>query len=182
VNTPVLSLDGRPVDASLLEGLSPEVLLDVQRQHRRMGADLDHAVAARMLKTARPSPQEPDHLLTVPDAAKVLALGEAYVYDLVRRGLMPAVEIGKYRRIRRSTVETFMSAGRVDSGLYQGYNGSHGRVRTSSAQKPGTTNAGSPRQATRRRLEYRGALGAGRAADHRADGAADLPDVGEPKA
>jgi excisionase family DNA binding protein len=134
------------------------------------------------LKVAQP-PQEPDHLLTVPQVAKVLAVGEAHAYELVRRGVLPSIQVGKkYVRVRRSAVDAFMIAGRVDNGLYQGYNDGHGRVRTSSAQKPSTPNSGSPRRPTRRRSEHGGTLGAGRAADHRADGSVDRPDVGEPKA
>jgi excisionase family DNA binding protein len=160
------------------------LLAQVSAEQSRL-AGLQGALLARLIET------HPEHgdsavadsgLLSLPEVAKLLAIPVSRAYELARRGGLPAVKVGKYVRVRRSAVDAFIGAGRVDGGLYQRYNGSHGRVRTSSAQKPGTTDSGRPRRSTRRRPEHGGTLGAGPATDHRADSAVDRPDIGEPKA
>ena len=55
-----------------------------------------------------------EELLTVPEVAKVLKLTEARVYELVRRGKVDAVRIGKAVRISRSTLERLIKEGGTD--------------------------------------------------------------------
>lgn len=55
-----------------------------------------------------PAPANPDPLLTVPEAAARLAVPSSLVYDLIRRGRLPAVHIGKYVRINATALEQWM--------------------------------------------------------------------------
>ncbi|MGC2494620.1 MAG: helix-turn-helix domain-containing protein [Candidatus Binatus sp.] len=45
-----------------------------------------------------------ERLLTVVEVAKMLECARSYVYELVRKGSIPAVHLGKYVRIRYSTL------------------------------------------------------------------------------
>jgi excisionase family DNA binding protein len=59
---------------------------------------------------ARPTREAPpcDALLTVPDVATLLKLKPAYVYELVRRGSLPAIHSGKYVRVSRSALMAWL--------------------------------------------------------------------------
>ena len=50
----------------------------------------------------------PDRLLTVPEVMTRLGYGRHKVYDLILSGQLPSIKDGKYRRVRESTLETFM--------------------------------------------------------------------------
>jgi excisionase family DNA binding protein len=53
---------------------------------------------------------EPERLLTPEEvAAKWLSIGRTTVYDLMRRGELRSVRIGKSRRIPASAVEAYIS-------------------------------------------------------------------------
>lgn len=54
-----------------------------------------------------------DKLLTVAEAAKRLSTSESMVYDLMNKGLLPYLEIGR-RKIRESTLVQFIAE-------YEGY-------------------------------------------------------------
>lgn len=47
-------------------------------------------------------------LLTVPEAADALGLGRSVVYDLLLRGQLPSVKIGRARRIPLTALEAFV--------------------------------------------------------------------------
>jgi excisionase family DNA binding protein len=47
---------------------------------------------------------EPERLLTAPEAANLMGFAPSYVYEMVRRGDLPAVRRKKYVRLRRSAV------------------------------------------------------------------------------
>ena len=161
------------------EPMPVSALLGVRARLHHLLADVDHTLLGHMVRamTAKP-PGAEDRLLPVPEVAKVLGLGEAYTYDLVRRGRIPSVQVGKYVRVRRSVVDAFMSTGgRMDGGLYQGYNGPDGRTRTPAPQNARRADASRPRRAPRRSPEHGSAVGTGPAGDHRADGAPDRPDA-----
>lgn len=48
-------------------------------------------------------------LLTVSEAADRLGLGRSTVYELVMRGDIPSIKIGRARRIPTSTLEIFVA-------------------------------------------------------------------------
>ncbi len=49
-----------------------------------------------------------DHLLSVEEVAKCLGVSKGRVYDLVRTGELPSVPIGKYVKVRRSTLQQWI--------------------------------------------------------------------------
>ena len=50
----------------------------------------------------------PEVLLTVDEAAKRLALGRTMVYELIGRGDLPSLKIGRARRIPASALERWV--------------------------------------------------------------------------
>lgn len=66
------------------------------------------ALASSLLVKAMepPAPQvAEDRLLSVPEAAVKLAVKPTHLYELIRRDRFPAVEVGKYVRVRSADVE-----------------------------------------------------------------------------
>ncbi len=49
-------------------------------------------------------------LLTVEEAADCLCVGRTYMFDLIARGVVPSVRIGKLRRIRPEDLERYVSS------------------------------------------------------------------------
>ena len=49
--------------------------------------------------------------LTVPEAAKILRLGRNTTYDLVRRGTLRSIRIGRQLRIPRDAILDFLHGG-----------------------------------------------------------------------
>jgi excisionase family DNA binding protein len=54
-------------------------------------------------------------LLTVAEVAAVLRVSNMTVYRLIKAGDLPALRVGKNYRIRESELETFLSAGLIDT-------------------------------------------------------------------
>jgi len=109
-------------DRTLLDRLATSVLLDLRRQVRHLDADLDAALYLRT--TAALEHHEPERLMSVPDAAPRLGLTAPRLYELIRQGRFPSVEIGKYKRVRESDIQSFMKTGEptaVDSKIYDPY-------------------------------------------------------------
>lgn len=63
-----------------------------------------------------------DELLTVEEVARTMKVTRQHIYDLMRAGRLPYVQIGlrRGRRIRRSALERFLSEGNrgLDQGAY----------------------------------------------------------------
>ena len=84
------------------------------------------AVIAAAAGTVAPAPAERtseapkttavEEMLTVPEVAELLGLTKAYVYEMVRRAILPAVRYGKYVRVRRSTLEQRILA-EIEAGI-----------------------------------------------------------------
>jgi len=51
-----------------------------------------------------------DHLLTVSDIAKQLAVPESWVYSKAEDGSLPSLKIGRYRRFRASEIARWLEA------------------------------------------------------------------------
>jgi excisionase family DNA binding protein len=56
-----------------------------------------------------PHVAETDRLLRPEEAAERLACGKGYVYTLIRRGAIPAVNVGRLIRIRESDLNAFVA-------------------------------------------------------------------------
>lgn len=54
-------------------------------------------------------------LLTVAEVARILRVSNMTVYRLIKAGELPALRVGKNYRIRESELETFLSAGLVNT-------------------------------------------------------------------
>ena len=182
----VPGLDDLEADRALADSLPVSVLAERARGAARLAADLQMALIARAACREAASP-EPDRLLVIPKVAEIFEFTEQYVYELIRRGHLPAVRSGKYVRVSASAVESFMKNGPanlLDTALYQRYSDVGGRTRASPAQEARQANASGPRRPARRRAKHRGPMGAERANHHGADDAVD-PDGGrtvEPEA
>ena len=53
-------------------------------------------------------------LMTVPEAAKLLRISRNLAYELVARGEIPAIRLGRVIRVPRSTLEQWLTDGRRD--------------------------------------------------------------------
>ena len=171
-------LDDLEADLALADSLAVSVLAERARRAARLAADLQMALIARATFREAASPEQ-DRFLAIPKVAEILQFTEQYVYELIRRGHLPAVRSGKYVRVSASAVDNFMKNGPkngVDSGLYQGYSRARGRVRATAAQDARRVDPGGARRQARRRAEHRGPVGAERADDHGADDATDPRD------
>ena len=47
-------------------------------------------------------------LLTAEEVAELLGVPKSWVYDQSRKGLIPTVELGRYRRFRREAIEAWI--------------------------------------------------------------------------
>lgn len=74
-------------------------------------ARLEAALRARLLADPANAPVSPieDVLLDMPAAARLLGLPEGKVREMGRRGQLPVVVIGKYRRVSRRALEAFIA-------------------------------------------------------------------------
>ena len=50
-------------------------------------------------------------LLTIPEVASRLSISRARAYELVRRGLLPAVHLGRQVRVDAGSLEAFLRTG-----------------------------------------------------------------------
>ena len=174
----VPGLDDLEADLALADSLPVSMLAERARRAARLAADLQTALIARA--ACREASSEPDRLLAIPKVAEILEFTEQYVYELIRRGHLPAVRSGKYVRVSASAIENFMKNGPAksrDKTLYQGYSEVRGRTRASPAKDARPPNASDPRRPARRRAKHRGPMGAERALHHGADDAANPNDA-----
>jgi len=99
--------------AQVLDSLSQRDLLRCLAwiQIRRNQLDTFHGLLqARLARMVGEPEQEPvGQLLTVPTVAKVLKLGRARAYELVRSGDLPGVRIGERQiRVRRADLAKYL--------------------------------------------------------------------------
>jgi len=56
------------------------------------------------------SSQAPDKLLlTAEEVAEMIGMGVDWVYEQARRGRIPVVKLGRYRRFRRESIEQWIA-------------------------------------------------------------------------
>jgi len=68
----------------------------------------DDPPAAPRPARSRPVAAEPEVLLTPDEAADVLKIGRSKLYELMARGLINSVKLGRCRRFRRSDLDLFI--------------------------------------------------------------------------
>jgi excisionase family DNA binding protein len=61
-----------------------------------------------MDQATRAAPAVGEVLITVPEAARRLAISRSYLYQCLQRGALPSVRIGRARRIRVTDLEVFV--------------------------------------------------------------------------
>src|SRR3989442_9411518 len=168
-------LDDLEADLALADSLAVSVLAERARRAARLAADLQMALIARATFREAASPEQ-DRFLAIPKVAEILQFTEQYVYELIRRGHLPAVRSGKYVRVSASAVDSFIKNGPrngVDSAVYHRHRSSGGWPDAAPTQDARRVDTGGARRQARRRGEQRRALGAQRADDRGADGATD---------
>jgi excisionase family DNA binding protein len=74
--------------------------------------------------TQAKKPEDPDRLLTVRETAALLSVRPPHVYELIRRGRLPAVRVGKYVRVKSGDLKAWLEDqreegvdGRIQPGL-----------------------------------------------------------------
>jgi excisionase family DNA binding protein len=116
-----LGLDELAVDPTKAAGLSPDARGQLVTRCAAVLAALAGTMATPVSSghAVQNAPTEPDRLLTVPEAATLMGFAPSYVYEMCRRGDLPAVRRKKYVRIRRSAIEQWI-AENEQSGLDRG--------------------------------------------------------------
>jgi excisionase family DNA binding protein len=61
-----------------------------------------------MDQATRATPTLGEVLITVPEAARRLAISRSYLYQYLQRGRLPSVRIGRARRIRVTDLAAFV--------------------------------------------------------------------------
>lgn len=84
----------------------PVLLAAVASEQARL-AGLQVTLYARLLASSQAT-NTPDSLLTIPDVAGRLHVPVAFAYDLARRRILPTVRVGKYVRVRESSLAKWM--------------------------------------------------------------------------
>src|SRR5207245_1603220 len=113
-------LDHLAADLTLADSLPGAILAERARRAARLAADLQTVLLTRAASNSA-APSGSDRLLAIPKVAEILEFTEQYVYELVRRGHLPAIRSGKYVRVSASVVDSFMKNGptiSVDESIY----------------------------------------------------------------
>ena len=165
---PPPSLDALAADLSAVATLPAEALAALLL---KVAALIIAVTAPTLLATATVNEEGNDRLLTVPEAARRLNLAPSYLYELVRKGQLPALRLGRYVRLRPETLRTFIAAQEtqkpLERSLYATYSSSYERRRTPTtptATRPDPDGARTPR---RRRRQLDSTSGAERDRDQR---------------
>ena len=123
-------------------------------------------------------------LLTVTEVAPRLGFAESYVYELLRRGVIRRIKLGKYVRVTRKAVDDFIAKreqfGLADLDMHVHHQNRDGRAGKTAAKEPAADARAVRRQARR---ESGDSLEVGeRAGGNLADGGAVDPSAerGEP--
>jgi excisionase family DNA binding protein len=109
--------------------------------------------------------RESDCALTVQEAAARLSFTRQYLYELIRRGEIPAIKHGKYVRLRESDLTLWMERhieNPIDGVLYRPYSDHSDRSGARKNQKKPRLHAGPNGRPDRRKRKHSSAVGAGR--------------------
>ena len=151
----------------------PDALGALETAKARLLSRLLEPTAARM------EPDAEDRLISVERAAELTEFTKQYLYDLIRRGKLPAMRTGKYLRVRLSDLKAWIDKHTekpLDRQVYRPYTSNHGPKRTTRNQKAARTHSETNGRQDRRPKEHRGEVGAGRIADIRTRRTVDAAD------
>jgi excisionase family DNA binding protein len=122
--------------------LPPAIALDI----------LTRVVALTPLLVSRaavpPDPPIEHRCLTADDVAERLHVPTQFVYDLVRRKMLPAVHVGKYVRVPLAAFERWLKNA-LDTEISLMYSVNHGRRRAAPHSKTAAPDAGANGRAAR---------------------------------
>src|SRR5438445_10409767 len=148
----VPGLDDLEADLGLHDSLPVPMPADRARRAARLAAVVQTALIARAV--SREASPEPDRLLAVTKVAEILEFTEQYVYELIRRGHLPAVRSGKYVRVSASAVDSFIQNGPrdgIDSSVYHRHSSPRGWPDAAPIQDASRVDTGGARPQARRR-------------------------------
>jgi hypothetical protein len=102
-----------------------------------------------------------DRYVTVPEIAKRFVLTEQYVYEAIRTGDLPAIEIGpkKYKRVALVDLRAWAASKKLDPPNYFTYSHASGRRRSATIAEATRSHATRTRGPSRRSTEQRGEVG-----------------------
>jgi excisionase family DNA binding protein len=101
-------------DHTANENLLEALLLKVVRQAVREVIREELALAlGRVPGHGGDSPRQAEELLTVAEVAGILRLPPSTVYELIRRGKLPAVRAGRSLRVPRDALKRWIAGGGV---------------------------------------------------------------------
>ena len=66
--------------------------------------------AGRAIPSDQKQREQPRLLLTVTEAGELLGVKRTLMYELIKTGLIPTVQIGRLRRIRPSDLESYVAS------------------------------------------------------------------------
>lgn len=77
-------------------------------EHATMRSDSASAVSAA--RVADLSSEAPERLLlTAEEVSELIGMGVDWIYEQARRGHIPVVKLGRYRRFRRQSIEKWIT-------------------------------------------------------------------------
>lgn len=118
-----------------------------------------------------PTPAVPveasDRYVTVPEIAERFVLTDQYVYDAIRSGDLPAIEIGpkKYKRVALADLRAWAASKKLDPPEYLTYSRASGRGRSATTAEATRSDSARTRGPSRRSAEQRGEVGTRRTRD-----------------
>jgi excisionase family DNA binding protein len=127
------------------------------------------ALAARLIEGASVVPEigavtETDRAISVEEAAERLSFTKQYLYELIRRGEIPAIKHGKYIRIRENDLSAWMQKhieNPLDKRLYHPYISLYDRKATPKNKKVARIHPGSTGGSDRCQKQHHSEVGTG---------------------
>ena len=116
--TSCIDLGALMADPDLVMDVEPEampsLLAEVATREARLST-VRTLLGSRLAAASAIATPAFSRLLKADEVAKVLEVPKAYVYELMRKNLLGAVNIGKYRRVASADLESFIRHNRLDA-------------------------------------------------------------------
>ena len=107
IPTLIPTLDELAADPSKVASLSVEIRTNLIARLSALIFALTTTGATRAEEAVPARAEEPERLLKVQEAARMLGFAPGSIYELARRRALPSVRRGKYVRFRLSTLRRF---------------------------------------------------------------------------